>query len=235
MQAMLEGAVDEVYSAFARQRRPTVIDYCTHCVGPDEVGRLLAAEPLREIPAGTLRFYAVDVLSTAGSVADFRYYLPRILHIAVTDGFGGWPDHDVVIGKFVQAGWRRWPEHEQQAVTTFLRAWWSATLARFPADPGAENLLGAIGRAEDDLGPYLRAWETALATRAGARHLLTFVRDNFGRRGTRYWLHTHGWPDTATATVRTWLGDLSAAVAATAETVTDEETFDVLLELLDLL
>jgi hypothetical protein len=235
MQATLEGAVDDVYAAFAHWRRPTAIDHCTHCVGPEAVERLLAAEPLREVPAETLRFYAVDALSTAGSAADFRYFLPRILHLAVTDGFDGWPDHDVVIGKFALAGWRRWPVYEQQAVTAFLHAWWRTTLTRFPAEPGAEELLGAIGRVEEDLGPYLRAWEAALATHAGASHLLEFVRDNFGRRGTRRWLHTHGWPDAATATVRTWLGDLSTAVAATAETVTDEETFDVLLELLDLL
>ena len=36
-------------------------------------------------------------------------------------------------------------------------------------------------------------------------------------------------------TVLTWLGGLSSTVAATAETVTDEETYDVLLELLTLL
>ena len=235
MQATLEAAVDGVYAAFAKWSRPTAIDHCSHCVGPDEVERLLAAKPLREIPAETLRFYAVDVLSTAGSVADFRYYLPRILQIAVSDGFDGWPDHDVVIGKLVLAAWRGWPAQEQQAVSAFLHAWWRTTLSRFPADPGAEELLGAIGRVEDDLGPYLRAWEAALATRAGASHLLEVVGANFGRRGTRYWLHTRGWPDSATATARAWLGDLSGTVAATAETVTDEETFDVLLELLDLL
>ena len=235
MDTALEEAVDGLYSAFARRKRPRAIDYCTHCVDPGAVKRLLASDPLREIPVEALRFYTVDALSTAGSVADFRYFLPRILHIAVAGGFGGYPDPWVVLGKFQLADWRGWPAPEQHAVTAFTHAWWSTTLTRFPADPGAEELLGAIGQSEDDLTPYLRTWEAALATHAGASHLLTLVRDNFGRAGTRYWLTVPGFTHTTLAAVRTWLGGLSATVAATAETVTDEETFDVLLELLVLL
>ncbi len=68
-----------------------------------------------------------------------------------------------------------------------------------------EALLGAVARIEDDLTPCLRAWETALPTHAGASHLLTFVRDNYGRAGREY---------------------------RPAEAVTDEATADVLLELL---
>ncbi|MFI7677620.1 hypothetical protein [Actinophytocola sp. NPDC049390] len=232
MQATFDAALDGLYSAFARRDRPTAIDYCTHCVDPATVKRLLAPVPLREIPAETIRPYTVDVLSTAGGAADFRHFLPRILHIAVTDGFGGYPDLGLVMSKVRRADWRGWPASEQQAVTDFMHAVWSTTLTRFPADPGAEELLGAIGQIEGDLTPYLRTWEAALATHAGASHLLVFVRDTFGRAGREYWLTVPGWPDTAAATVRAWLGDLSGTVAATAEAVTDEETGDVLLELL---
>ncbi len=232
MDTALEEAVDGLYSAFARRKRPRAIDYCTHCVDPAAVKRLLASDPLREIPVEALRFYTVDALSTAGSVADFRYFLPRILHIAVTGGFGGYPDPWVVLGKFQLGDWRDWPALEQHAVTAVTHAWWSTTLTRFPADPGAEELLGAIGQFEDDLTPYMRTWEAALATHAGASHLLALVRHNFGRAGTRYWLTVPGWLDTVTAPVRAWLGDLSGTVAATFENVTDEETGEVLLDLL---
>ena len=230
MQPTLAGAVDGLYAAFADRKRPKNIDYCTHCVSPDNVDRLLAAGPLREIPAETLRSYTVDVLSTVGSVADFRHFLPRILQITVTGGFDGYPDLDLVMSKFVLGEWRGWPASEQRAVSAFLYALWSTTLTG--ADSGAEELLGAIGRVEEDLGPYLRTWEAALATHAGASQLLEFVRYTFGRSGTRYWLTVPGWLPTTVAPVRTWLGGLSGVVAATAETVTDEQTFDVLLELL---
>jgi hypothetical protein len=228
----LKEALDGLYSAFAGQNRPRAIDYCTHCLDVATVKRLLAPVPLRDVPAEPIRRYTVDVLSTAGSVADFRYFLPRILHLAVTDGFGGYPDLDLVMSKLRFADWRRWPAAEQRAVTAFMHAVWRATLTRFPADPGTEELLGAIAQIEDDLAPYLRAWEAALATHAGASHLLGFVRDTFGRAGREYWLTAPGWPDTAVAAVRAWLGGLSGTVAATAEAVTDEETGDVLLELL---
>lgn len=233
MQATLEAAVDGVYAAFAGYRRPTAIDYCGHCVRPGVVEGLLAPTPLREIPAERLHNYTFDVLSTAGSLADFRYFLPRILQLAVTGGFDDHHGWDTVLGKFVLGEWRDWPEGEQQAVTAFLQAWWRTTLTRFPADPDPDELLDSINDVEDDLGPYLRIWEDALATHAGASHLLEFVRHNFERKGRRYWMSGLRWrTDT---TVLTWLGDLSATVAATAETVTDEETFDVLLELLALL
>lgn len=215
MQPTLEDAVDGLYAAFADRKRPKAIDYCGHCVGRHAVERLLAPGPLREIPAETLRFYAVDALSTAGSLADFRYFLPRILQIAVTGGFGGYPDLDLVMSKFVLGEWRSWPVSEQRAVTAFLHALWSTTLTRFPADPGAEEVLEAIDVIEDDLGPYLRAWEVALTTHAGASHLLEYVHYNAGRLDTE-----------------DWLGGLTTVVAATVETVTDEETGEVLLEVL---
>jgi hypothetical protein len=233
MQATLEAAVDGVYAAFAGYRRPTDIDYCGHCVRPGVVEGLLAPTPLREIPAERLHGYTSDVLSTAGSLADFRYFLPRILHLAVTGGFDDYHGRNMILGKFVLGGWRDWPEGEQQAVTAFLHAWWRTTLMRFPADPDPDELLDSINDVEDDLGPYLRMWEDALATHAGASHLREFVLHNFERKGRRYWMSGLRWrTDT---TVLTWLGGLSSTVAATAETVTNEETYDVLLELLTLL
>jgi hypothetical protein len=235
VQATLEDAVDGLYAAFAHWRRPAAMDYCSHCVSHDDVERLLAPGPLREIPAETLRSYTADVLSTAGSAADFRYFLPRILHIAVTGGFDGYPDLDVVMSKFVLAEWRGWPASEKGAVTAFLHAWWTTTLTRFPADPGAEDVLGPIGLLEDDLAPYLRAWEAALATRAGASHLLTFVRDHVEPRGAGYRLTVPGWTPATVATVRAWVGGLTDTVAAALDAVTDEETGDVLLELFVLL
>ena len=232
MQVTLEAAVDGVYAAFAGYRRPTDIDYCGHCVRPGVVEGLLAPTPLREIPTERLHKYAFDVLSTAGSLADFRYFLPRILQLSVTGDFENYHGWDSVLSKLVLGGWRDWPEDEQRAVTAVLHAWWWTTLTRFPADPDPDELLDSINDV-DDLGPYLRMWEDALVTHAGARHLRDFVLHNFERKGRRYWMSGLRWQDDTT--VLTWLGGHSTAVAATAETVTDEETFDVLLEVLALL
>lgn len=206
MQTALKEAVDGLYSAFAPVNRPTAIDYCTHCVDPGAIEPLLAPGPLWEIPAETLRFYGVKVLNLVGSVADFRYFLPRILQIAATEGFGGWPDLELVMRTIRQAEWRTWPASEQQAVTAFMHALWSTTLTEFPVHPNAEMVLDAISELSDDLGPYLRMWEAALATHAGASHLLEYVSWN-----------------------KAWDG-LADKVVATAESVTDEQLYDVLLE-----
>lgn len=237
MATSLDAAVDELYSAFARRNRPEAIEYCSHCVAPSVMERLLAPGPLSAIPVRPLRSYALDVLSTAGSVSDFRYFLPRILHVAVTDGFDAYPDLDHIMGRIRLADWHSWPEREQQAVTGFLDALWSNTLTRFPVTPDAEEVVRAIGAIEDDLSRYLRSWEAALTQLAGASHLRAFVRDHFGRAGREYWLTVWGWPDTAFTTVKTWLGgpQLTLAVAAAAETVTDEQTSEVLLDILTLL
>ena len=234
MSSSLEAAVDELYSAFAGHKRPRAIDHCTHCVRPEDIERLLAPGPLREVPVEHLRAYTVDALSTAGSESDLRYFLPRILHIAGTGGFDDYPDLDLVMSKVSSAGWRGWPEQERHAVTGFAHALWSSTLSRFPTDPDAEEVLRAIGVLGDDLTPYLRAWEAALTGRAGASHLRAFVHDHFGRAGTEFWLTVPCWPDAASTTVKAWLGGplLTELVAAAAETVPDEQTGDILLEIL---
>jgi hypothetical protein len=237
MPTSLEAAVDELYVAFARRDGPKAIDYCSHCVAPSFVEQLLAPGPLRAIPVRPLRSYTLDVLGTAGSVSDFRYFLPRILHVAVTDGFDAYPDLDHIMGRIRLADWHSWPEREQQAVTGFVDALWNSTLTRFPTTPDTEEVLRAIAAIEDDLSPYLRSWEAALTRLAGASHLLAFVRDHFGRAGREYWLTVPDWPENAATTVKAWLGgpQLVLTVTAAAETVTDERTGEVLLEVLSLL
>lgn len=193
--------------------------------------------PLRDVPVEALLSYTMSAADTVGSASDFRYFLPRILDIAVAGGFGGYPDLEFILRRFVLANWRKWPERERRAVMGFTRALWSSTLARFPTDPDAEEVLGAISQIEHDFTPYLQMWEAALTQPAAANHLRTFVHDHFGRAGSEYWLTARNLSDDAFATVQTWLGGphLIEAVAAAAETVTDEQTQDVLLEILTLL
>lgn len=232
MSPPLGAAIDELYAAFARERRPKAIDYCAHCVSADDIKRLLVNRPLREIPAETMRPYAVDMLSTVGSVSDFRYFFPRVLHIAVTEGFDYLPDLEQVLGRLPMASWLDWPARERQAIVGITRAAWSHTLTLFPAD--AEPVLRAAGRLEADLTPYLEAWEDALTRYAGASHLLAFVRDHFGRAGTEFWLTVPGWQESASAAMRDWLGGtrLVELVAAAAESANDERTAEILLEVL---
>lgn len=233
MSTSLEAALDELYSVFGRPKPPKVIAHCSHCIRGDHIKQLLAPVPLRDVPVEALLSYTMSAADTVGSASDFRYFLPRILDIAVAGGFGGYPDLEFILRRFVLANWRKWPERERQAVIGFTRALWSSTLTEFPTDPDAEEMLGAISAVEDDFTPYLHVWEAALTQPAGASHLRTFVRDHFVRAGTEYWLTARNLSDAAVDAVHAWLGSahLTEAVAAAAETVTDEQTRDVLLEI----
>jgi hypothetical protein len=232
MSTSLEAAVDELYSAFGRRKRPTVIDHCSHCIRADHVKQLLA--PVREIPVEALLSYTMSAADTVGSASDFRYFLPRIVDLALAGAFGGYPDLEFVLRRFGLAYWPNWPQRERQAVMGFTHALWNSTLARFPTDPDAEETLGAISQIKHDITPYLRTWEAALTQRAGASHLQTFVHDHFGRAGAEYWLTARNLSDSAFGTVRTWLGSpqLTETVAAAVDAATDDETGDVLLETL---
>ncbi|MFI5493994.1 hypothetical protein [Actinoplanes sp. NPDC051859] len=83
MTTPLPAAIDTLYDAFADYRRPSSLDYCECCFEEEERRAVLATVPVRELPAATLRRYAANVLLTVGGVDDFRYFLPRILEIAV--------------------------------------------------------------------------------------------------------------------------------------------------------
>lgn len=117
----LATSIDRLYTAFAEVPRPPGIDHCPCCLTPDQVAELLAPVPLRELPADVVGDYAAHVLATSGGVEDFRYFLPRILHIALTEGFD-WPDVEVVAARLRVARWWSWPDAQHGAVRQVLAA-----------------------------------------------------------------------------------------------------------------
>jgi hypothetical protein len=80
----LRKTIDAVYAAFASVPKPLRIDGCACCVDENEVTVLLT-KPLREISPSALSSYASSVFLTVGDKQDFRYFLPRILEISVSD------------------------------------------------------------------------------------------------------------------------------------------------------
>jgi hypothetical protein len=161
----LAEAIDALYAALAHVPRPTAIDACPHCFAASDATALLAPVPLRELTADALRPYTANVMLTVGAEADLRYFLPRILHLAVVDDFD-YPDLEGIAAQVRRAGWASWPERE--AVRTVWRALWAQTLAAHPSEPAVDTVLCAIGNAEDDVRPYLAVWETALDRGDGA-------------------------------------------------------------------
>ena len=79
-------ALAKVYSAFNGVPKPKHIDWCSHCIPENEVLVLLKT-PLRQLTPEQLASYAGSVFLTAGGVADFRYFLPRILDVSLHERY----------------------------------------------------------------------------------------------------------------------------------------------------
>jgi hypothetical protein len=124
----LDEAAERLYDAFGDVPRPQRVEGCPHCVRRDEDLPLVSRQ-LRELSAEDLSRYTAKATSTWGTAADFRYFAPRVLDLTA-NGTMAWPGFEIVCGKLDQAGLRTWTQ--QPAVEEFLRAFWTATLHRFP-------------------------------------------------------------------------------------------------------
>jgi hypothetical protein len=151
-------AVEAVYRAFSGAV-PARIEGCPCCIearGTD----ILLTTPLRELSGEQLWPYVSGVFLTVGGEEDFRYLLPRILEISVSDPRNA-NDPEIVLGKLALADWRSWAEGEQQALEDYIDAWFERALERDveDADGGwigaeAESVLCGAARA----GLRLERW-----------------------------------------------------------------------------
>lgn len=157
MSPALTDALEAVYEVF-RAPAPAKIDGCPCCVERKTV-KALHTSALRDLTADDLGAYAASVFLTVGALRDFRYFLPRILELAITDrGFS--IGVEVVVGKLSLAEWKTWTRHEQAAVHNLLDIWFDAVAAECASnwdgfDDGIDELLCGIGRAGVDPIPYI--------------------------------------------------------------------------------
>ncbi|MET8149635.1 hypothetical protein ACIBSW_23825 [Actinoplanes sp. NPDC049668] len=241
MSESLAAAINSLYAVFARVPRPSSIEYCQCCFTPEDERAVLTDMPVRQLPADALRPYAADVMLTVGGVADFRYFLPRLLEIACGEGFS-WPDLESVVGRLRFAGWRSWQDDERDAVRDFLAALWANALAGDPDQEDVDTILCAIGNAEDDLKPYLTEWASALtrptAGPAAAAQLRSLLDGGYrSDRGKRR-LTNAFWEDRdhQAEQVIAWLSsaDLQVTLSAAFEAADSEETLQTLADIDDL-
>ncbi|MDO7884924.1 hypothetical protein Q5H89_06100 [Hymenobacter sp. CA2-7] len=126
-------------AVFAKYPLRGTADGCPCCV---------SAADHAELRSGNLRRYAFKAMTTWGSEADFKHFLPALLS-ALTPDFTYYPgtihegacDLRCFAGKLAYAHWQAWPAEEQQVVLDCLRAWWLVCLALLRAE-FAEFLAG---------------------------------------------------------------------------------------------
>lgn len=115
----MEERISQLYEVFKRYDRPKDFPACECCLSREKKALLLRST-LDELGADDLGSYAADVFFTVGSLADFKYFLPRILDLAVHQEFS-WPDPEVSLAKLRLAEWENWPEEERTAILNLLQ------------------------------------------------------------------------------------------------------------------
>ena len=149
----VQDTIEHLYRAFAMNPRPRHIDGCPCCIDEKEIFVLLAKR-LRAITPQELAPYASSAFLTVGAVADYLYFLPRILEITATDS-SWWPDPEVTGRAIRNANPDLWTATQRSALNQFLEAV-IASVIEFEDYYSLDGWMCAIARMGFDVMPYLR-------------------------------------------------------------------------------
>jgi hypothetical protein len=179
-------AQEAVYIAF-EMPAPAVIEGCPCCIATRGTDVLLTT-PLRQISGEALWRYVSGAYLTIGDDYDFRYLLPRILEVSVSDP-GNANNPEIVLGKLSRAGWRSWSHDQQSAVEALVIAWFELALASdiASAEEGwirddAESVLCGAAIAGMSLNPFL-----VRLCEPDAAPVLADLRKRFPREMSGFW------------------------------------------------
>jgi hypothetical protein len=145
-------AIEQLYVAFAKVPKPREIAG-RRCFLDDKDIHTILATPLREIAPSDLSPYASSAFLTAGSAADYVYFLPRILEISATDD-AWWPEIEVTGCAVRSCIPEAWPAMRTEALRGLLAAVIAEAIAAGDPDK-LDSWMCAIGRMGFDVVPYL--------------------------------------------------------------------------------
>lgn len=166
--------ISEAYRVFSGHPAPRHLDASPY---KDMSGWLqrLTGVPLKDIPAEDLAPYAGSALTTVGTGTDYRYFLPRILHLAAyrEPRLGFFPV--VIADRLIRAGWQEWSPAEKNAVIAVFEAAFHQALnsgAHDGPDPvscfneDAALWLEALAALQQPLPKLLAIWHSLNTPRA---------------------------------------------------------------------
>jgi hypothetical protein len=132
--------VENLYRVFSRYRHPPAPAGCPCCTSPAQ-GKALLAARLREISTEAVRRYARKAQTTWGTVADYKYFLPRILELSMTDD----PpcEVEITLSKLGYGDFQSWPHEEKEAVEDFVVSLWAHYVKGNAIDEADSVLCGA--------------------------------------------------------------------------------------------
>ena len=182
MTKALKEAIAGLYDAFGREPKPLIVEGCGCCVSTQQMALLLST-PLRSITPSEMKPYAQHVFLEVGAVADFKYFLPRILEILAFER-GWWPPPEVV-GRSIARAWSTMTAAQQNAVHVFFSAV-VADLVESRDGRALDEWICGIAHGGANLQPYLDLVEKDIAA------LVAFHKCNSdslgkGRLGNSFW------------------------------------------------
>ena len=114
--------VQDLYAAFADVTKPNKLDGCRlGCCMPKEDENVLLNQPLSHSDPEILWYYIQDAMWTVGNKHDFKYYVPRLLELGLTEpeyshggNFISFPE---TFGKKLRmAGFDEWTEVQRNLI-----------------------------------------------------------------------------------------------------------------------
>jgi len=234
----LRSAIERCYDAFAREPRPTRWRAAPSRDGDALLGALTAV-PLRDLSDEVIGPYSGWAITTVGSAQDYRYFLPRILALAVTSTGSVGADPPVIVGRLKMSHWETWPTAQCDAVLNlFETAFLFALEGEGRGWMDSEIWLCGLARLDRPMEPFLLAWAEANSAEAGLQ-LSHFVRGNAKRLARGDSIASGFWEDVDTSVrqqVSTWLlsDQVRDRLEAALQSVADDDRWEIEQALLDL-
>jgi len=150
------------------------VDYCDHCVDPDQV-EALRVTPLRQLNPEQLGPFLFNAVTTWGDLTYFKHFLPRLLELVAGGAMENWSYPSFLPSRLAQC-WTDGTEQERTAIARFLQAWWSATISRQDGPCRPQDVLEVIDGCELPARPYLDTWSKDTGD-AAVRHMADFLKD----------------------------------------------------------
>jgi hypothetical protein len=150
----LKSAIENLYLRL-HEPKPVRIEGCPCCTDQKKLCRILAVS--RDHLSGQdLYDFMMSAFWTQGDAASYRYFLPRMLELAIMeeDAWGSF-ELFVVLRKLKMANWNNWPRREQEALDDLLSAKFDdLTLADQPDGGDIDQMICGLALAGEPLAPY---------------------------------------------------------------------------------
>ncbi|MEU7589782.1 hypothetical protein AB0A95_26215 [Micromonospora sp. NPDC049230] len=192
MRSGLRAAVDNLYVVFGPYPLIEDVEYCTHCVDPEQVVALHRS-PLRQITADQLGPLLFNSTTTWGDQRYLNHFLPRLLELVVAGDMDDWSYNVFLPGRLKDLWWSG-SDDERSAIRDFAWAWWQETMSTWPSACEVGDVLDTIVGCGADVSPYL----TELQGQVGepvARQLAELVSGLLfhARQDNDFWREVDDW------------------------------------------